>query len=71
MNDTKWSMSSLDHLANNIASATFDVINAAKVRTADMGGKCPSYPLSQSARAHAGCVMFRFCDDFGVHCCGY
>ena len=29
---------SLDHLANNIASATFDVINAGKVRTADMGG---------------------------------
>ena len=31
--------SSLDHLANNIASATFDVINAGKVRTADMGGE--------------------------------
>ncbi|CCM03182.1 uncharacterized protein FIBRA_05304 [Fibroporia radiculosa] len=28
----------LDGLANNIASATFDVINAANVRTADMGG---------------------------------
>ncbi|KAI0638155.1 hypothetical protein C8Q77DRAFT_1048381 [Trametes polyzona] len=28
----------LDHLANSIASATFDVINAGKVRTADMGG---------------------------------
>ncbi|EKM59226.1 uncharacterized protein PHACADRAFT_113604 [Phanerochaete carnosa HHB-10118-sp] len=28
----------LDHLANNIASATFDVINGGKVRTADMGG---------------------------------
>jgi isocitrate/isopropylmalate dehydrogenase len=28
----------LDAHANNIASATFDVINAAKVRTADMGG---------------------------------
>ena len=32
---------SLDHLANNIASATFDVINAGDVRTADMGGKRP------------------------------
>ena len=31
--------SSLDHLANNIASATFGVINEGKVRTADMGGK--------------------------------
>lgn len=30
---------SLDHLANSVASATFDVINAGKVRTADMGGK--------------------------------
>ncbi|KAI0308854.1 hypothetical protein OF83DRAFT_1272074 [Amylostereum chailletii] len=28
----------LDQLANNIASATFDVINAGKVRTPDMGG---------------------------------
>lgn len=31
--------SSLDNLANNIASATFDVINSGVVRTADMGGK--------------------------------
>ncbi|KAA1466445.1 hypothetical protein DENSPDRAFT_767268 [Dentipellis sp. KUC8613] len=29
----------LDHIANNIASATFDVINSGKVRTADMGGQ--------------------------------
>ena len=29
----------LDTLANTIASATFEVINEAKVRTADMGGK--------------------------------
>ncbi|KAF5387764.1 hypothetical protein D9615_000476 [Tricholomella constricta] len=28
----------LDPIANNIASATFDVINSGKVRTADMGG---------------------------------
>ena len=35
-------MDSLDNLANNIASATFDVINAGKVRTADMGGKFQS-----------------------------
>ncbi|KAF9652181.1 hypothetical protein BDM02DRAFT_3137716 [Thelephora ganbajun] len=28
----------LDSIANNIASATFNVINAGKVRTADMGG---------------------------------
>jgi len=28
----------LDNLANNIASATFGVINEGKVRTADMGG---------------------------------
>ena len=28
----------LDHLANKIASATFDTIDDGKVRTADMGG---------------------------------
>lgn len=31
--------SRLDSIANSIASATFDVINEGKVRTADMGGK--------------------------------
>jgi hypothetical protein len=30
---------SLDHIANNIASATFQVLNAGRVKTADMGGK--------------------------------
>ena len=29
---------SLGHMANNIASATFSVLNAGKVRTPDMGG---------------------------------
>lgn len=29
----------LDSIANSIASATFDVINGGKVRTADMGGQ--------------------------------
>ena len=33
-------LASLDHLANNIASATFDVINGGQIRTADMGGRC-------------------------------
>jgi isocitrate dehydrogenase (NAD+) len=28
----------LDSIANSIATATFDVLNARKVRTADMGG---------------------------------
>jgi isocitrate dehydrogenase (NAD+) len=28
----------LDHIANNIASATFRVLNAGRVKTADMGG---------------------------------
>ena len=41
MNATETFLFSLDHLANNIASATFDVINAGKVRTADMGGESP------------------------------
>lgn len=29
---------SLDSIANNIASATFEVLNGGKVRTADMAG---------------------------------
>ncbi len=41
-------MSRLDSIANNIASATFDVINAAKVRTADMGGMTILFPLLRS-----------------------
>jgi isocitrate dehydrogenase (NAD+) len=34
---------SLDHIANKIASATFQVLNAGRIKTADMGGKswCP------------------------------
>ena len=28
----------MDAIANNIAKATFDVINEGKIRTADMGG---------------------------------
>jgi hypothetical protein len=41
----------LDSIANSIATATFDVLNARKVRTADMGGAslfiCLSDPLSE------------------------
>lgn len=33
-----YALCSLDPVANNIAAATFDVINKGKVRTADMGG---------------------------------
>ena len=33
------SCSSLDDLANSIASATFEVINEGKIRTQDMGGE--------------------------------
>jgi isocitrate dehydrogenase (NAD+) len=32
-------INSLDGLANNIASATFEVINEGKIRTQDMGGE--------------------------------
>ena len=32
-------ISSLDNIANKIASATFQVLNAGRVKTADMGGK--------------------------------
>lgn len=41
----------LDSIANSIATATFDVLNARKVRTADMGGAylfvCLSEALSE------------------------
>lgn len=46
---------SLDSIANNIASATFDVINAGEVRTADMGGKYfPMVCLALFSRYSAG-----------------
>lgn len=32
-------ITSMDDIANNIAKATFDVINEGKVRTVDMGGE--------------------------------
>jgi isocitrate dehydrogenase (NAD+) len=35
---------SLDHIANNIASATFQVLNAGRVKTADMGGTSGYFP---------------------------
>ena len=40
-NDSTWiiySLRRLDNIANSIASATFSVIDEAKVRTQDMGG---------------------------------
>ena len=37
--DTNLSYTSLDHIANKIAAATFEVLNAGRVKTADMGGK--------------------------------
>lgn len=39
LNDMIYHAFSLDNLADNIASATFDVINSGKVRTADMAGE--------------------------------
>jgi len=36
---SKESILRLDPIANNIAAATFGVVNAGKVRTADMGGE--------------------------------
>jgi isocitrate/isopropylmalate dehydrogenase len=35
---------SLDSIANNIAAATYAVINEKQVRTADMGGKSKPKP---------------------------
>lgn len=45
-NDPSWSHS-LDHIANNIASATFQVLNEGRVKTADMGGKSLMGTLSK------------------------
>jgi len=44
---------SLDHIANKIASATFQVLNAGRIKTADMGGKswCPQSPYSNNSLA--------------------
>jgi isocitrate dehydrogenase (NAD+) len=44
--DPSWSHS-LDHIANNIASATFQVLNAGRVKTADMGGELLVDSLSE------------------------
>lgn len=55
---------SLDNLANNIASATFDVINSGKVRTADMGGE---YLISSYLNGHSSHVSYRLCNHLGVH----
>ena len=38
----------LDSIANSIATATFDVLNARKVRTADMGGAYLFFYLSRA-----------------------
>ena len=45
----------LDSIANSIATATFDVLNARKVRTADMGGACLLACLSE---ALSECSLF-------------
>lgn len=73
---------SLDHIANNIASATFEVINSTKVRTADMGGTClclawlivnddDNDALLLCSLAHSLRLSrrFRFCYDFRLHLC--
>ncbi|KAH9006806.1 hypothetical protein EDB86DRAFT_2868406 [Lactarius hatsudake] len=36
----------LDHIANNIASATFQVLNAGRVKTADMGGSSTTHEFT-------------------------
>lgn len=49
------SFRSLDSIANSIASATFDVINAGEIRTADMGGEYfPMVCLASFSRCFAG-----------------
>jgi len=56
----------LDSIANSIATATFDVLNARKVRTADMGGAYLFVPLTG---ALSECYSFinRHEHHFGLH----
>jgi isocitrate dehydrogenase (NAD+) len=42
----------LDSTANSIASATFDVLNAKKVRTADMGGNSTTSDFTAAVIQH-------------------
>jgi isocitrate dehydrogenase (NAD+) len=44
----------LDSIANSIATATFDVLNARKVRTADMGG---AYLLSACSKLYLNTIF--------------
>jgi len=57
----------LDSIANSIATATFDVLNSRKVRTADMGG---GYLLVRLIEALSECSPFfnRHEHLFGLHC---
>lgn len=48
--DLRLCLYSLDHLANKIASATFDTIDDGKVRTADMGGTHRHLSTAKSSR---------------------
>lgn len=61
---------SLDNLANNIASATFDVINSGKVRTADMGGTY-YYQIQDMPQGSFNGLLIRLCDHIRVHQCNH
>lgn len=56
---------SLDHIANKIAASTFQVLNAGRIKTADMGGKSLAasgkLPLPYN-------LLRRFINHFRVHC---
>ena len=56
----------LDSIANSIATATFDVLNARKVRTADMGG---TYLLVHLTEPLSECKSFftRYEHHFRLH----
>lgn len=57
----------LDSIANNIASATFGVINEGKVRTVDMGGTVLSfYVWTRDSKS-----VSRICHNLGVHFSDY
>lgn len=57
----------LDSIANNIASATFGVINEGKVRTVDMGGTLLSFDVCTRDSK----PVSRICHNLGVYFSDY
>lgn len=54
----------LDSIANSIATATFDVLNARKVRTADLGGAYLLVRLSETLSKRGPSIGTNTTSDF-------